>query len=60
MLKFNASRLVQGTSLISIVDDDQVVRESIADLIEALGYAAITFASAEEFLESHRLTGPRA
>ena len=44
-----------GTPLISVVDDDQVVREATADLIEALGYEAITFASAEEFLDSGQL-----
>ena len=42
----------ETTPLISIVDDDQVVREATADLIDALGYAAVTFASAEEFLDS--------
>lgn len=44
-------------TLISIVDDDQVVREATADLVEALGYSAITFASAEEFLDSVQLKG---
>ena len=47
----------QRTPVISIVDDDQVVREATADLIEALGYEAITFASAEEFLDSAQLEG---
>jgi FixJ family two-component response regulator len=42
----------ETTPLISIVDDDRVVREATADLIEALGYTAVTFASAEEFLDS--------
>jgi FixJ family two-component response regulator len=39
--------------MISIVDDDLSVRESTKELIESLGYEALTFASAEEFLESH-------
>ena len=47
----------QAPPLISIVDDDHVVREGTADLIEALGYEAITFASAEEFLNSAQIEG---
>lgn len=38
--------------LISIVDDDQSVREATTSLLEAHGYAAAEFASAEEFLRS--------
>jgi FixJ family two-component response regulator len=36
---------------ISIVDDDPIVREAIADLVQSLGYEAATFDSAEQFLE---------
>ena len=39
-------------SVISIVDDDQSVREGTRDLIEAMGFVAGTFDCAEEFLES--------
>jgi FixJ family two-component response regulator len=38
--------------LLSIVDDDESVRESLPDLITELGYAARAFSSAEEFLSS--------
>ena len=38
--------------LISIVDDDALAREGIRQLIESLGYRAVTFSSAEHFLES--------
>jgi FixJ family two-component response regulator len=38
--------------MISIVDDDESVRDSTEALVRSLGYAARTFASAEEFLES--------
>ena len=38
--------------LISVVDDDQSVRESLPDLLKELGFAARTFSSAEEFLVS--------
>jgi FixJ family two-component response regulator len=38
--------------MISIVDDDEAVRESTKALVRSLGYSARTFASAEEFLDS--------
>ena len=38
--------------LVSVVDDDQSVRESLPDLLRELGYAASTFSSGEEFLTS--------
>ena len=38
--------------MITIVDDDESVRESTKALVRSLGYSARTFASAEEFLES--------
>jgi FixJ family two-component response regulator len=40
-------------SLVSVVDDDESVRESLPDLIREFGYAAQAFSSAEEFLESN-------
>jgi FixJ family two-component response regulator len=41
--------------LISIVDDDESMRESTKGLVRSLGYQAATFASAEEFLQSERI-----
>ena len=38
--------------LVSVVDDDQSVRESLPDLLKELGFAARIFSSAEEFLVS--------
>src|SRR6516225_91984 len=38
--------------LIAIVDDDELARDGIRDLVESLGYAAATFTSAEHFLKS--------
>ena len=41
--------------MISIVEDDESVREATKGLIRSLGYAPVTFASAEEFLSSDHL-----
>jgi len=38
--------------VISIIDDDESVREATKGLIRSLGYNAATFASAEEYLRS--------
>jgi CheY-like chemotaxis protein len=38
--------------LISVVDDDESVRESLPDLLNELGFKARAFSSAEEFLKS--------
>jgi len=38
--------------LLSVVDDDESVRESLPDLLREFGFAARAFASAEEFLSS--------
>jgi FixJ family two-component response regulator len=41
--------------VISIVDDDESVREATTGLVRSFGYVAVTFASAEEFLQSDRV-----
>jgi FixJ family two-component response regulator len=38
--------------LLSVVDDDESVRESLPDLLREFGFAARAFSSAEEFLSS--------
>ena len=38
--------------LVSVVDDDESVRESLPDLLRELGYLVRAFSSAEEFLAS--------
>jgi FixJ family two-component response regulator len=38
--------------LLSVVDDDESIRESVPGLIEEFGYTARAFSSAEEFLSS--------
>ena len=39
-------------SLVSVVDDDESVRESLPDLLKEFGFAVEAFSSAEEFLAS--------
>jgi FixJ family two-component response regulator len=41
--------------MISIVDDDHIVRDAICDLLQSLGHEIATFESAEHFLGSGRL-----
>jgi len=38
--------------LVSVVDDDESVRESLPDLLGAFGFSAKAYSSAEEFLAS--------
>jgi len=45
--------------LVSVVDDDESVRESLPDLLREFGFRAETFASAEEFLASESLAQTR-
>ena len=54
---YSVMQLDQGLSvaerpLLSVVDDDESVRESLPDLLRKLGFAARAFSSAQEFLSS--------
>src|ERR1700746_587171 len=40
------------SKLIAIIDDDEAMKDSLGDLIEAAGRVAWCYGSAEEFLES--------
>jgi FixJ family two-component response regulator len=42
-------------SLVSVIDDDESVRESLPDLLREFGFVAQAFSSAEEFLGSDYL-----
>lgn len=42
--------------LVSVVDDDESVRESLPDLLKAFGFRADAYSSAEEFLASDTLS----
>ena len=43
------------TALISIVDDDESMREAIQSLLRSVGFRAKTFASGEQFLQSDQI-----
>ena len=42
-------------AIVSIVDDDRLVRDATVDLLNSLGYTALGFESAEEFLDSNEV-----
>ena len=43
-------------SLVSVVDDDESVRESLPDLLRQVGFAVQAFSSAEAFLASNAVS----
>src|SRR5262249_49156103 len=45
--------------LVSVVDDDESIRESLPDLRREFGFASRAFSSAEDFLSSGYLDGTR-
>ena len=45
--------------LISVIEDDDSVRESLRRLIKSVGYAVQSFSSAEQFLKSNQLQQTR-
>ena len=47
---------MNGEAMISVIDDDPLVRDATADLINSLGYSALVFESAEQFLDSGQVT----
>jgi FixJ family two-component response regulator len=46
--------IVRSCAFVSVVDDDESVRESLPDLLREVGYAVQVYSSAEEFLGSER------
>src|SRR5215831_18141776 len=46
-------------ALLSVVDDDEMLRESLPDLLREFGFTAQAFSSGKEFLSSDRLDETR-
>ena len=44
--------MAQSTVVVAAVDDDRRIRESVQSVLESAGYQAVTFGSAEAFLDS--------
>ena len=42
--------------LVSVIDDDESVRESLPHLLKGFGFAVLAFSSAEEFLASDQIS----
>ena len=51
-MQFHPEGSATELPLVSVVDDDESVRESLPDLLREFGFATRTFSSAEEFLAS--------
>ena len=51
-LSREVSSLMLSRPLVSVVDDDESIRESLPDLLNELGFDARTFSSGHEFLAS--------
>ena len=51
-MELRQERRATERPLVSVVDDDESVRESLPDLLREFGFAARAFSSAEEFLAS--------
>jgi FixJ family two-component response regulator len=52
VMESHQGKSVTELPLLSVVDDDESVRESLPDLLREFGFAARAFSSAEEFLSS--------
>jgi FixJ family two-component response regulator len=49
-------QVATGKLLISVVDDDESVREATKGLMQSLGYRSAAFPSAEDFLQSREVS----
>jgi FixJ family two-component response regulator len=52
LMKSLKNRSGREHPLLSVVDDDESIRDSLSDLIKEFGFAARAFSSAQEFLSS--------
>ena len=51
-MELRQERRATERPLVSVVDDDESIRESLPDLLREFGFAARAFSSSEEFLAS--------
>ena len=58
-LAYSETHASAARVLVTVVDDDESVRESLPDLLKELGYAVSTFSSAQDFLKSRELASTR-
>jgi FixJ family two-component response regulator len=49
--------MTKPNSFVSVIDDDESVRESLPDLLAEFGFAVCAFSSAEEYLASGCIAG---
>jgi FixJ family two-component response regulator len=45
--------MMNTAPLVTVIDDDESVRESLPDLLKEFGFAVSVFSSAQEFLDSN-------
>jgi FixJ family two-component response regulator len=50
---------MRARPLVTVIDDDESLRESLPDLLKELGFTPKTFASAQEFLKSGDISATR-
>lgn len=58
-MKTHAGKSNAERPLVSVVDDDEMLRESLPDLLRECGFAARAFSSGQEFLSSDYMDGTR-
>jgi FixJ family two-component response regulator len=53
LMKSEQGQSTSKRSLLSVVDDDEMLRESLPELLREFGFAARAFSSGQEFLSSN-------
>src|SRR5215467_11494798 len=59
LMKSKHGQSTSKRSLLSVVDDDEMLRESLPELLREFGFAARAFSSGQEFLSSDYLDQTR-